>query len=71
MNTFTLACPADSVLLDEAIARFKTPGIRDLDHSAPYIHNGKFDTLDNAVGFYLGLIEQCTGWVRFVTTPTR
>jgi hypothetical protein len=54
MNTFPLACPADSVLLDEAIARFKTPGIRDLDHSAPYIHNSKFDTLDNAVGFYLG-----------------
>ena len=49
-----LPCPADSVLLDEAIARFKTPGIRDLDHSAPYMHNSKFDTLDNAVGFYLG-----------------
>jgi len=49
-----LTCPADSVLLDEAIARFKTPGIRDLGHSAPYMHNGKFDTLDNAVGFYLG-----------------
>jgi hypothetical protein len=54
MNTFPLACPDDSVLLDEGIARFKTPGIRDLDHSAPYIHNSKFDTLDNAVGFYLG-----------------
>src|SRR4029077_1777425 len=54
MNTFPLACPADSVLLDEAIARFKTPGIRDLDHSAPYIHNSKLATLDNAVGFYLG-----------------
>ena len=49
-----LACPTDSVLLDEAIARFKTPGIRDLDHSTPYMHNSKFDTLDNAVGFYLG-----------------
>jgi cytochrome c peroxidase len=49
-----LACPADNVLLDEAIARFKTPGIRDLGHSAPYMHNGQFDTLDNAVGFYLG-----------------
>jgi hypothetical protein len=48
------ACPADNVLLDEAIARFKTPGLRDLGHSAPYMHNGQFDTLDNAVGFYLG-----------------
>jgi len=48
------ACPADNVLLDEAIARFKTPGLRDLGHSAPYMHNGQFDTLDEAVGFYLG-----------------
>src|SRR6185503_16722644 len=48
------ACPADNVLLDEAIARFKTPGLRDLGHSAPYMHNGQFDTLDDAVGFYLG-----------------
>ena len=47
-------CPADSVLLDEAIARFKTPGLRDLGHSAPYMHNGQFVALDNAVGFYLG-----------------
>jgi hypothetical protein len=45
------ACPADNVLLDEAIARFKTPGLRDLGHSAPYMHNGQLDTLDNAVGF--------------------
>ena len=48
------ACPADSVLLDEAIARFKTPGLRDLGHSAPYMHNGQFVALENAVGFYLG-----------------
>ena len=48
------ACPADDVLLDEAIARFKTPGLRDLGHSAPYMHNGQFVALDNAVGFYLG-----------------
>ena len=48
------ACPADNVLLDEAIARFKTPGLRDLGHSAPYMHNGQFDTLNEAVGLYLG-----------------
>src|SRR4029077_2000280 len=34
------ACPPDDVLLDEAIARFKTPGLRDLSHSNPYMHNG-------------------------------
>jgi hypothetical protein len=48
-------CPlSDDVLLDMAIARFKTPGLRDLGHSAPYMHNGLFVTLDNALGFYLG-----------------
>jgi cytochrome c peroxidase len=52
------ACPADNVLLDEAIARFKTPGLRDLGHSAPYMHNGQFAALENAVGFYLGTSDR-------------
>ena len=48
-------CPlSDATLLEQATARFKTPGLRDLSHSAPYMHNGQFNTLDNAVGFYLG-----------------
>jgi hypothetical protein len=42
----------DTVLLDRAIARFKTPGLRDLSHSAPYMHNGQFDTLSDIVAFY-------------------
>lgn len=42
----------DTVLLDRAIARFKTPGLRDLSHSAPYMHNGQFDTLDDIIAFY-------------------
>jgi len=52
-----LTCdPADdNDLLDEAIARFKTPGLRDLSHSNPYMHNGQFGTLENAVGFYIGM----------------
>lgn len=45
-------CPADSVLLDRAIARFKTPGLRDLSHSAPYMHTGQFDTLEDILAFY-------------------
>ncbi|HSQ50773.1 MAG TPA: hypothetical protein VLL94_05825, partial [Nitrospiraceae bacterium] len=40
-------CPlSDATLLDRTIARFKTPRIRDLGRSAPYMHNGKFDTLE-------------------------
>lgn len=52
-------CPLpDATLLDRAIARFKTPGLRDLSHSAPYMHNGQFDTLDDIIGFYRGVSTQ-------------
>ncbi len=39
-------------LLDRSIARFKTATLRDLGHSAPYLHNGSRDTLANVVRFY-------------------
>jgi hypothetical protein len=35
---------SDATLLDRAIARFKTPDLRDLSHSAPFMHNGQFDS---------------------------
>jgi cytochrome c peroxidase len=51
-------CPDDSTLLDATIARFKTPSLRDLGHSAPYMHNGQFDTLDAIIVFYIGTADQ-------------
>lgn len=46
-------CPiVDTVLLERAIARFKTPGLRDLGHSGPYMHNGQFDTVEDVIQFY-------------------
>lgn len=46
-------CPeTTATLLQRAIARFKTPGLRDLSHSAPYMHNGQFNTLDDIITFY-------------------
>lgn len=52
-------CPlSDSILLDRAIARFKTPGLRDSGHSAPFMHNGQFDTLDNIIDFYIEVSSQ-------------
>ncbi|SRR5579884_3044296 len=51
-------CPADNVLLVDTVAAFKTPGLRDLGHSSPYMHNGQFDTLDAVVGFYRGVSSQ-------------
>jgi cytochrome c peroxidase len=47
-------CPSDAVLLDRAIARFKTPTLRDLGHSAPHMHTGQFDTVEDVIGFYRG-----------------
>jgi cytochrome c peroxidase len=44
---------SNAALLDRAIARFKTPGLRDLSHSAPYMHNGQFDTLNDIIDFYI------------------
>jgi len=52
-------CPlSNAVLLDRAIARFKTPGLRDLGHSAPYMHTGQFDALSNVLQFYRGTSDQ-------------
>lgn len=52
-------CPlSDSILLDRAIARFKTPGLRDSGHSAPFMHNGQFDTLESIIDFYIEVSDQ-------------
>jgi cytochrome c peroxidase len=47
-----------SNLLNRAIARFRTPGLRDLGHSAPFMHNSQFDMLDNVISFYKGASDQ-------------
>ncbi|MBL8151520.1 MAG: hypothetical protein JNN15_16465 [Blastocatellia bacterium] len=39
-------------MLPKTIARFKTPGLRDLGHSAPYFHTGRKETLEDIVKFY-------------------
>ena len=59
-------CPlSDAALLDLALARFKTPGLRDLSHSAPYMHNGQFATLNDIIDFYIGVSNQArTGTLR-------
>jgi hypothetical protein len=54
-----IPCPVvDAALLDRAIARFKTPGLRDLGHSAPYMHNGQFSTLNSIIDFYRSTSDQ-------------
>lgn len=39
-------------LLNTTIAAFKTAGLRDLGHSDPYFHTGRFNDLESAVHFY-------------------
>ena len=44
-------------LLTQTIARFKTPGLRDLSHSAPYSHTGQVDTLEGVIQGYINNSE--------------
>jgi hypothetical protein len=56
---------APHILLPKTIALFKTPGLRDLGHSAPYFHTGRKETIEDVVGFYKGISELArTGEVR-------
>lgn len=33
--------------------KFKTPSLRELVHTAPYMHNGAFETLDDVIEFFM------------------
>jgi len=41
-----------AAMLEAAVALFKTPSLRDLGHTAPYLHTGRKDTLEDVVRFY-------------------
>ena len=47
---------------DEALSRtlglFKTPGLRDLGQSAPYLHTGRKDSLEDVVRFYASFSQK-------------
>ena len=40
------------LLLDHAVAVFKAPGLRDLEHSSPYLHNGSADQIEDVLALY-------------------
>ena len=42
-----------AALVDAATGLFKTPGLRTLGQSAPYLHTGQKDTLEDVVRFYV------------------
>ncbi len=35
------------------LGKFKTPSLRNLQYTAPYMHDGRFQTLDEVVSFYM------------------
>ena len=42
----------DARILPLTIARFKTPTLRDLGQSQPYLHTGRKDTIEDVIHFY-------------------
>jgi cytochrome c peroxidase len=47
------AALSDADLLDRSVAAFKTPSLRDLGQSSPYLHDGSADGLEDVVRFYV------------------
>lgn len=46
-------CKTANQALERSIAAFKTPTLRNLGHSAPYMHNGQVSDLHASVAFYI------------------
>jgi cytochrome c peroxidase len=59
--SFQISCPAqwdlDSALKSSAAA-FKTPSLRGLIDSAPYMHDGRLSDLDDVIQFYIEVSDQ-------------
>ena len=54
-SQFNLSGPScnDDAVLPLTIAYFKTPTLRDLGQSPPFLHNGSMKTLDDVIDFYV------------------
>jgi len=37
---------------EEDTGAFKTPTLREIEHTAPYMHNGSIETLEQVIEFY-------------------
>ena len=42
----------DITLDDRQIGSFKSPSLRNVEHTAPYMHDGRFDTLEKVIDHY-------------------
>lgn len=50
--------PSPALALPRMVALFKTPNLRDLSGSEPYLHTGRMNTLENVVSFYQNFSQQ-------------
>ncbi len=51
-----VGAPCDAAsLLPSTVARFKTPSVRDLGQSGPYLHSGSLDTIEDVLRFYVAM----------------
>jgi hypothetical protein len=50
--TLSLQMPAPAEVLPITLARFKTPTLRDLGQSDPYLHTGRMDSIEAVIRFY-------------------
>ena len=48
-----VSCKSRDDTLQKSVARFKTPSLRNLGHSAPYMHNGQISDLHAVMSFYM------------------
>ncbi len=53
-----LGAMAPALALPQTIALFKTPGVRDLVSSEPYLHTGRMNTIEEVLNFYLNSSSQ-------------
>jgi cytochrome c peroxidase len=42
----------DVTLIGRDIGRFKSPSLRNIEHTGPYMHDGRFETLDKVIDHY-------------------
>lgn len=54
----SLKLPASAEMLPRTIALFKTSNLRDLGHSAPYLHTGRMNSLEQVIRFYQKISDQ-------------
>ena len=64
--------PSAATVLPLTIARFKTPVLRDLGHSDPYMHTGRMNAIEDVLHFYQIFSDQARlGGVRNIAPEMR